>query len=331
MVDATQGGAHTLVLLLVALATDGLIGHLEFFNRLAPGPGALIRGLAGDLGRRLNRPERGQTTLLIRGGLVALLLLGLAGITGLLLAWLSRWLHQGFVFEWAALVACLGARRSWERIRAVRTALGRDGLAAAQKMVTPLTARDVEVFDRHAVARTAIEAGAKAFDQHLVAPAFWYALFGLPGAFLWTAANALDAALGHRSPRYESFGLLAARIDDVLNFLPARIAAVLIVLAAVFVPTAHPLAALRTMIRDARYHPSLNAGWPLAATAGALGLALCGPWRQGEVTVREVWIGHGRARAGSADIARALALYAVAALISVALLAATLLLVLIAA
>ncbi len=160
-----------------------------------------------------------------------------------------------------------------------------------------------------------MEAAAKHLSQGVVAPAFWYILLGLPGVMLWTAVNALDEAIGLRAPRYEHFGMTAARLDDALNFLPARLTGGLIALSAAFLGSAAPLAAFRTMIRDARYHRSLNAGWPEAAMAGALGLALGGPYQDGAMTVREVWIGQGRARVTAADIGRALALHAVTCLV----------------
>ena len=114
--------------------------------------------------------------------------------------------------------------------------------------------------------------------------------------------------IGYRTPRYLAFGMAAARLDDLLNFIPARLSGLMIVIGAAFVPAAKPMAALKIMRRDARKHRSPNAGWPEAAMAGALGLALAGPRRYPMLTVDDPWIGDGSSEADTADIYRALAI-----------------------
>jgi len=310
---ALFGGPGPLLLLLAALAIDAYVGCL--IEALPPGPATLVARLGGWLDRKLNRQERDDATRLTRGVLAAFVIAAVAALAGLLIHGLSRALPYGWSLELVTLLSCVRLREPWRRIREVRRALEHRGLDAARAEVKPLTRRDTDSLDDHGVARAAIEAAAKHLNQGAVAPAFWYILLGLPGALLWTAVNALDEAIGHRSPRYEQFGLAAARIDDVLNVLPARLTGALITVGAAFLGSAQPLTALRTMIKDARYHRSLNAGWPEAAMAGALGLALGGPNQEGAVTVREVWIGQGRARATTSDIGRALGLYAVTGLV----------------
>jgi adenosylcobinamide-phosphate synthase len=150
---------------------------------------------------------------------------------------------------------------------------------------------------------------------------FWTVIFGLPGLFIYKTANTLDSMIGYLSPRHRSFGWAAARLDDVLNVIPARISGFLIAAAAALAPQAQARASIRTMLRDASRHRSPNAGWPEAAIAGALGLALAGPRRYAEGVVDDPWIGEGRARATPVDMLRALLIYVVAC----ALLAATIL------
>jgi adenosylcobinamide-phosphate synthase len=307
------GGPGPLLLVLAAMALDGGLGTLPLPFRVGP---RALAGLAGrEFDRRLNRIERGDTTRLIRGALVVLVMVAAAWIAGLAVSRLGRVLAYGWVLDLTTLVACLSLRRPWERVRAVRKALETGGAEAGRLAVRLLTRREPDTCDEHGIARTAIEAVARAFNQSVVAPGFWYILAGLPGLLVWVAVDTLDEVIGHRSPRYEHFGLTAARLDDALNFLPARLAGLVLAVSAAFVGSAQPVAALRTMLRDARYSPSLNGGWPVAAVAGALGLALAGPYREGGVTVRAVWLGQGRARATPADINRALALYAVACLV----------------
>jgi adenosylcobinamide-phosphate synthase len=115
--------------------------------------------------------------------------------------------------------------------------------------------------------------------------------------------------IGHRSERYRAFGWAAARFDDVLNLAPARLSGMLLAVSALFVKKARPGQSLVAMLRDARKHRSPNAGWPEAAMAGALGLALAGPRHYADGVVDDPWIGGGTARATTADIARALRVY----------------------
>ena len=308
------GGPAPLLLLLAALAINGYAaGPLTSF--LPPGPTTLATRLGFWLDRKLNRPERGDATRMARGVLTVVVLSGAAIALGVAIHAAARSVPFGWGIEGLALLVCLQVREPWQRVREVRRALARAGLDTARAAVASLTRRDPGVLDDHAVGRAAIEAVAKHLNQGVVAPAFWYILLGLPGVLLWVTLNGLDEAIGHRTPRYEHFGHLSARASDILNLLPARLTGVLIVVAAAFLGSAKPYAGLKTLIKDARYHRSLNAGWPEAAMAGALGLALGGPYRQGEVTVREVWIGQGRARATPTDIDRALALHALTCLV----------------
>ncbi|MEI6986409.1 MAG: CobD/CbiB family cobalamin biosynthesis protein [Rhodospirillaceae bacterium] len=317
------GSPGPVLLLLAALAIDANVGCLTSF--LPPGPRTLVGRLGTLLDRKLNRRERGDTARLFRGALIVLVIAPTASLAGWLLHWACLILPYGWSLELLLLLCCIQLREPWQRIRRLRHSLERQDLATARVEVGALTRRNPETLDAYAVARAAIEAAARSLNQGVVTPAFWYILLGLPGVLLWTAVNALDESFGRHSPRYEYFGMITARVDDVLNFLPARLCGALIACAAAFLGSAMPLKALRTMIRDARYHKSLNTGWPEASMAGALGLALGGPYQAGDVTVREIWIGQGRARATPADIGRALALHRVACLVLAGLLAVLLL------
>ena len=189
------------------------------------------------------------------------------------------------------------------------------GVTAGRKAVSQIVGRDPETLDEFAVARAAIESLAENFSDGVVAPALAYLLFGPVGLCAYKALNTLDSMIGHRSLRYEWFGKAAARLDDVVNLIPARLSGIMLILAALITPTANPWRAAVTMVRDARKHRSWNAGWPEGAMAGALDLALAGPRRYGLDIVRDPWIGEGRARALPRDISRALLLFAMACLI----------------
>ena len=139
----------------------------------------------------------------------------------------------------------------------------------------------------------------------MVAPLFWGVLFGLPGIVGYKAVNTLDSMIGHRSPRHEAFGWAAARIDDVANFIPARLTGLLFVLFA----GEQRSQAMSCMWSDARHHRSPNAGWPEAAMAGALGIRLCGPRSYHGELADEPWLNAAARDPAAVDITRALELY----------------------
>jgi adenosylcobinamide-phosphate synthase len=166
----------------------------------------------------------------------------------------------------------------------------------------------VHVLDEPGIARAAIESAAENFSDAVVAPAFWYLLLGLPGLLIYRAVNTADSMIGHRTPRYLAFGWAAARFDDFLNLVPARLSALLIVATAAMAGC-DARAAVRAARQDAPKHKSPNAGWPEAALAGALGLALGGPRRYGSEAVDGAWLNAaGRPDASPDDIGAAVRL-----------------------
>jgi len=242
-------------------------------------------------------------------------------LAGLAVAALCRWIRFGWALE-ALIVAVLLAQRSlYDHVAAVTLALETEGLAAGREAVRHIVGRDPKSLDEHGVARAGIESLAENFSDGVVAPVLFYALFGLPGLFAYKTANTMDSMIGHLSPRHRAFGWAAARLDDALNFVPARLAGLLIAAAALGARAA-PAASLRLMWRDGGKHRSVNAGWPEAAMAGALGLALAGPRRYADRVVDDPWIGEGRARATAADMRRALKVYVVACAIEAGVIAA---------
>jgi adenosylcobinamide-phosphate synthase len=202
----------------------------------------------------------------------------------------------------------------------VAEALETEGLDGGRRAVSMIVGRDPQSLDEAGVARAAIESLAENFSDGVVAPAFWLALLGLPGGAAYKAANTADSMIGHKSERHLHFGRAAARFDDLINLPASRLSAALIWGAAWFVTGASPDRARDAISRDAQKHRSPNAGWPEAAMAGALGLALAGPRVYGGVTVEDGYMGEGgRREATAADIRRALALYRAADTLLIAL------------
>ncbi len=136
------------------------------------------------------------------------------------------------------------------------------------------------------VTTAALESLAESFNDGVVAPAFWLVIGGLPGLFAYKAVNTADSMIGHKEPRWRSFGWASARTDDLMNLAPARLAGALISLAVG--------RGWQIMARDARKHASPNAGWPEAAMAGALGVQLGGPARYDGVLCERAVLGEGR-------------------------------------
>lgn len=302
-----------LLLLLLALAADAAFG--PWLGRVLPDPAAWSRRQCAALDRRLNKESRGDKNRLLRGLVLVVALAILAAAIGLLVQWAETRLNVMHLVEFALLLGCLRGRAAVDAARNLGVVLERDGLAAARDAAVPLTRRHAFALDTYGVVRVAVEHIARALVRRLVAPVFWYVLLGLPGVLVLAVVEGADAVVGSPGVRHERFGLTAARLDDALNVLPARLAGLLLVLAAPFLSGASLAGAWKTLRQDAGKSASLNMGWPLAAMAGALDLALAGPHRDGGVVIDEPWIGAGRARALPRDIDRAAVLALVAGLL----------------
>jgi len=303
-----------LVLLVIALGLEAGLAKLPVFARLAALPPRLMRRVVAGLDDKLNRERRSEMDRALRGAIVALLLAAAAAALGWCIAWLGQNHHFGWLLELALLTALIDQGRRHAAIQTVAAAYAAGNLEAARRALDGVVARDSGRMDEYGVARAAVESAAEGFCAGVVAPAFWYALFGFPGLAVCRVVAVMDETIGHRTPRHRAFGMAAARLNDILALIPARLAGLLLVAAAAVAPTARPGRALGTMIREAGRHRSLNLGWPVAAMAGGLDVALAGPRQYAGGASRDPWIGNGTARLGVRDIRRALYLYAVACL-----------------
>ena len=182
-------------------------------------------------------------------------------------------------------------------------------LESGRFAVSHIVGRDPHTLDESGVAKAAIESLAESTSDGIVAPLFWLLVAGLPGIVIYKAVNTADSMVGHRNERYEQFGWASARLDDVLNWIPARLTALLIAGAAFLVRRADPENAWGMALRDGKKHASPNAGWPEAAFAGALGFSLGGPrvvrWRSARPAQLRRWPRRSE-RAGYPQRARAL-------------------------
>lgn len=305
------------LMLLMALAIDALLGD----PRWLPHPVRLLGALTGALDARLNRARRSALDRMMRGLIAVIVVVGVAAFAGWAISVYATLLPFGWVIE-LLLVAMLIAQRDMiDHTLRVTRALQKGSLDSARAAVGHIVGRDVKLLDGHGVARATIESCAENHADGVVAPIFWYLLLGLPGLLAYKAINTMDSMIGHRTERHGDFGMTAARLDDAVNWLPARLSGLLLAVAAAFVPGASPRHALAVMFRDARKHVSPNAGWPEAAVAGALGLALLGPRRYEHEAPTGAWLGDGRAKAVPADIRRTVMLFIVACVIGALLVA----------
>ncbi|MDB5630872.1 MAG: adenosylcobinamide-phosphate synthase [Tardiphaga sp.] len=300
---------ETLVVVVIALAVDAIIGDPDAVWRRWPHPVVAIGRLIALLDDGLNRQTWSRARRKAAGVVAIIIVVAMAIAIGLALERALRHVPGGLVVS-GILASILIAQNSlYRHVARVRAAFAEGGLPAARKAVAMIVGRNPDVLDEAAVCRAAIESCAENFADGVVAPVVWLALFGLPGLIAYKAINTADSMIGHRTLRHQDFGWAAARLDDLVNLLPARLAGLLIAIVA-------PLAngsiteALKVMWRDARNHRSPNAGWPESAMASALGVALAGPRTYGDVTIDDRFLNAaGRHDAAPNDIDRALRVY----------------------
>lgn len=263
--------------------------------------GRLIAGLDLRLNRGEGRKLKGMAMLAILLAATAAVTIGLRLALGLI--------PFGWVIEAILSTSLLAQKELGRAVRAVADALAHS-LEAGRRQVSQIVGRDPQNLDEAGVSRAAIESLAESASDGVIAPLFWLILGGLPGIALYKAVNTADSMVGHLTERHRDFGWAAARLDDVVNWIPARLTALLVAGAAFWVKGAEAERAWTTALRDAKKHASPNAGWPEAALAGALGFSLGGP-RAYDGEVHDLpEFGTGRRDLGPADIGRALELYA---------------------
>jgi adenosylcobinamide-phosphate synthase len=303
-------------IVLFALVLDAALGDPTFIYTRVPHPVALIGRAIAWLDRRWNREDQEDAARRRAGVAVCLVLVLASAGAGLAIERSLAGLRFGWIVEAAIMSLFLAQNSLFFHVADVASALTSDGLAGARKAVARIVGRDPESLDEAGVSRAALESLAENFSDGLVAPAFWALIFGLPGILVCKTINTADSMIGHKTPRHFAFGWAAARLDDLLNLIPARIAGLLIVAASFVVPGARASDGFRAMVRDAAKHRSPNAGWQEAALAGVLGVALAGPRRYAGTMVEDHWMNlGGRSEATGDDIRRALHIYVTACLL----------------
>jgi len=293
----------------LALLIEAMVGYPDWLVQAIGHPVIWMGRLIGLLDDTLN--HQGMTRARRRAaGVVALLIvIGISAIFAFVLERSLLWFPLGVVFAAFPASTLIAQRSLYDHVERVAIALEREGLAAGRKAVSRIVGRDPQALDEAGVARAAIESLAENFSDGVVAPAFWLAIAGLAGAATYKAISTADSMIGHRTPRHRAYGWAAARLDDLVNLPASRLAALLLIAAAAMTSRAAAAAAWHAVARDASRHRSPNAGYPEAAMAGALDLALAGPRVYAGIEADDVFMGHGRRDATAADIRTALALF----------------------
>jgi adenosylcobinamide-phosphate synthase len=292
----------------LSLLVERIVGYPQALVKVIGHPVIWMGALISFLERRLNHPDYIGTERRRAGiWMLATLLAATLAIT-IAIRWALWPVPFGWVIEAILATTLLAQKELGRAVGAVADGLDRS-LEAGRRAVSHIVGRDPQALDAPGVSRAAIESLAESSSDGIVAPAFWLVLFGLPGIAAYKAINTADSMVGHRTERYLDFGWASAKLDDFVNWIPARLTALLLAASAFFVKGADAEAAWRTALRDAKKHDSPNAGWPEAAMAGALGFLLGGP-RSYEGQVHDLpSFGSGRTDLGAKDIHRALQLY----------------------
>ena len=274
----------TAALLVAALILDAVFGEPRWLWSRPPHPAVLMGRLIAIADKHLNQGNHRRA----KGIALTVALVALGALLGLALT------RLGPIAEILIAAILLAQRSLIDHVMEVARALRRS-LPEGRKAVSMIVGRDPEQLDQPAVARAAIESAAENFSDGVIAPAFWFLVAGLPGILIYKLINTADSMIGHRSPRYEHFGWAAARLDDVLNYVPARLTALLMA-------PKH----IAQIWREGPLHRSVNAGFPEAAMATRLGLALSGPRSyDGEETTDPILNPDGTRNATPADITAA--------------------------
>lgn len=320
-------GGEFLFVVLIAIILDAIIGDPDWLWRRLPHPVVGFGACISFFERHWNRHQQQSEFAGKFLGALALVIL-LALFSSVAYAIETVLMALGFVGYaiLGLLSATLIAQRSlYDHVAAVARPLSRGDVAGARKAVSMIVGRDPEKLDEAGIARGAIESLAENHSDGIVAPIFWFAVLGFPGLVAYKLVNTADSMIGHRNARYQWFGWGAARLDDFLNLLPARLTMLLLLFSPLksYGENGQTISSIwRVIMKDAPRHRSPNAGWPEAAMAGRLNIALSGPRYYGDQKVDEPFVNaDGQIDIGGEEIRRALRLYRSACVVMAGLIA----------
>ena len=248
------------MILVFGMLLDAAFGEPRWLWNRVPHPAVLMGRLIGWSDTKFNKGDNKR----LMGVMTIAELCIAAGVLG----WIIQ-LFPGYFLDVIVLAVLLAQRSLVDHVQAVGDAL-RLSLGDARRSVAMIVGRDTRTMDEPAVARSAIESAAENLSDGVIAPVFWFLVAGLPGLLIYKITNTADSMIGYRTPKHAEFGWASARLDDLLNLIPARLTALLI-----WAVTSRP--SVSAITQEAPLHRSPNAGWPEAAMAHGLNIALSGP------------------------------------------------------
>ncbi|MEL7028924.1 MAG: adenosylcobinamide-phosphate synthase CbiB [Pseudomonadota bacterium] len=303
-------------LMLIAWGLEFAFGWPDWLYKRVRHPAVWIGALISTLENALNQRAWGASARYLAGAMAALTVVAAAAAAALGLSLLLPDSFAGATAEALVASSLIASRSLHAHIDAVARPLQDNEIGEARAAVSMIVGRDPTQLDEAGIARASLESLAENASDGVIAPLFWGAIFGLPGIAAYKAINTLDSMIGHKNERYASFGGFAARLDDVANFIPARMTGLLIAAAG------GKRRSLAVTAQDARRHRSPNAGWPEAAMAGALGVRLSGPRVYDGHISDEPWLNEGARDPSASDVSAGLAVYRRAMALSAVLLGA---------
>ncbi len=245
---------------------------------------------------------------LLAGFLMLITIILICLLIALALNYIFNMLYLPFIFKGLIAFALLASRQLGQAVELVTKALA-ISLDEGREALSHIVGRDVKNLDEAEISRGAIETLAENSSDGFIAPLFYLLLFGLPGIIIYKAINTADSMVGHKNKRYKDFGFFSAKLDDIVNYIPARITAFLFIISAAILKKANWREATISALRDAHKHASPNAGWPEASLAGALNFSLGGKRFYNDQELDLPQMGNGKRDLGVNDIKLALKLY----------------------
>ena len=249
-------------ILLLAIILDAALGEPDWLWSRIPHPIEVVGNGITWFDEALNKEPLQK----LKGFVVVAILVFAAGISG----WVLSTLPDYGIIEVIVVAVLLAHKSLVQHVMNVAIALAKE-LPLGRREVAKIVGRSTEHMHPSDVARAAIESAAENFSDGVIAPALWYLVFGLPGIIIYKAINTADSMIGYKTEKHNDFGFEAAKLDDIVNWIPARLTSLMLCL------TSKPLDHMDTVLDDAPLHRSPNAGWPEAAMASVLGIALAGP------------------------------------------------------
>ena len=306
------------LMIAAAIIIDWLVGDPKWFTHPVILIGRWIKRVERLLYKEEKSVNQSNRTLIYRGSLLAASTLLVSTGLIMLLSFVSWWIHPwlGYAVNTWFISTTIAVKGLKDAAMLVYHPLVEGNLADARKYIGYIVSRDQEVMEEPEITRAAVETVSENIVDAFISPIFWALVGAAPLAMCYRAANTLDSMVGYRNEKYEYFGKCSAIIDDILNYVPARLTGICIAIVCCIIPGCNARGSVKSMITFARRHPSPNSGIPESAVAGALGIQLGGRNRYFGVWQERAIMGWGTEALRAAHIKKSVViLYSVSILV----------------